>query len=228
MPYRNGVGMLYDGGRYENMDWAMEIRRLEGLRAAPARACARRAARPRARQLRQILDRGPQQAKPASVLPEGRIDVVIGTQSTGQGHRPASPRWSPTCSMFRSRASRSSMATPMWSRVEGGTHSGRSMRHAATVFHGRRRADQKGQASPPSRSTRRRPTWNSTTAVFGARTPTALSISSSSRAETARLDLQGDLKGRGRSRHRQRDARSRYFPTAAPSARSRWIRRPAR
>ncbi len=49
MPYRNGVGMLYDSGRYEeNMDWAMEIADWKGFEKR------RRAARKRGK----LLGRG--------------------------------------------------------------------------------------------------------------------------------------------------------------------------
>ena len=52
----------------------------------------------------------------------------------GRATRRASPRWSRICCTCRPRACASSSATPTWCRVGGGSHSGRSMRHAATVF----------------------------------------------------------------------------------------------
>ena len=88
MPYRNAVGMLYDFGRYEdNMDWAMEVADWKGF---PAR---RRAAKKRGKLLGLGLANyvessigAPREQARITVQPEGRVDVVIGTQPAGQGH----------------------------------------------------------------------------------------------------------------------------------------------
>src|SRR3974390_2162369 len=88
MPYRNAVGMLYDSGQYEeNMDWAMDIADWKGFKAR-RREAARRG---------KLLGLGlanyveasigaPREQSQIRVRPEGVVDVVIGTQPSGQGH----------------------------------------------------------------------------------------------------------------------------------------------
>ena len=79
--------------------------------------------------------------------------------------------------------------------VGGGSHSGRSMRHAATVF-SKAAADLIAEASRsrPSFWDRRRSRSSSTTAASARARPTAPSISSSSPKEAARHDLPDELK----------------------------------
>ena len=70
------------------MDRALALADWNGIRPAPARvAAARQAARHRARQLRR--NRPPARranAPEVTVRPERRVDVAIGTLSSGQGH----------------------------------------------------------------------------------------------------------------------------------------------
>jgi carbon-monoxide dehydrogenase large subunit len=136
MPYRNAVGMTYDSGAYEaNMDRAMEIAGWDGFDAR------REAARSRGR----LLGRGvatyvessigsPRERAEVAVMPAGRVRVVIGTQPSGQGHETS---FAQVVAML--------LAVPVDAvdivfgdtdivSVGGGSHSGRSMRHAATVF----------------------------------------------------------------------------------------------
>src|SRR6204780_3297129 len=87
MPYRNSVGMLYDSGRYaENMDWAMDIADWKGF------AARRREAKRRGKLLGLGLANyvessigAPREQARIKVQPDGRVDVVIGTQPAGQG-----------------------------------------------------------------------------------------------------------------------------------------------
>ena len=117
MPYRNAVGMLYDSGRYEeNMDWAMEARRLERFcRAPPRREETRQALRPRAGQLRRILDRRAARAgaHQGAVRRAGSMSSSAPSRRA-KAMRRASPRSSPTFCMCRPKACASSWATPMW------------------------------------------------------------------------------------------------------------------
>ncbi len=136
MPYRNGVGMLYDSGRYEeNMDWAMEIADWKGFERR------RREARKRGK----LLGRGlanyvessigaPNEQTRFTVLPEGRVDVVIGTQSTGQGHETSFAQVVSDLLHVPVETVKIIYGDTDVVKVGGGTHSGRSMRHAATVF----------------------------------------------------------------------------------------------
>jgi aerobic carbon-monoxide dehydrogenase large subunit len=136
MPYSNAVGMRYDSGRYqENMDWAMEIADWQGF------AQRKRAARKRGR----LLGRGlatyvessigaPNEQARISVRPDGRVDVVIGTQPSGQGHETSFAQV--VSDLLRVPVERVNVILGDTDvvKVGGGSHSGRSMRHAATVF----------------------------------------------------------------------------------------------
>ena len=136
MPYRNAVGMLYDSGRYEeNMDWAMELAEWNSSRRAGARR--RGAAGCWASGLRTMssLRSARRASRRASRCGRKAASMSSSARSrAGRAMRPVSPRWSPTCSTCRPRACASFSATPTLCSVGGGSHSGRSMRHAATVF----------------------------------------------------------------------------------------------
>jgi carbon-monoxide dehydrogenase large subunit len=145
MPYRNAVGMLYDSGRYEeNMDWAMEIADWKGF-AARRREAARRgklsglglanyvessigAPREQARIKVQPQDR----SGPAQV--PAHVDVIIGTQPAGQGHETSFAQVVSDLLHVPVDSVHIILGDTDVVRAGGGTHSGRSMRHAATVF----------------------------------------------------------------------------------------------
>ena len=88
MPYRNAVGMNYDSGRYEeNMDWAMDIADWNGFdeRKREAAKRGKLLGRGLANYVESSIGAPNEQAR-ITVRPEGRVDVVIGTQPSGQGH----------------------------------------------------------------------------------------------------------------------------------------------
>jgi carbon-monoxide dehydrogenase large subunit len=136
MPYRNGVGMLYDSGRYEeNMDWAMEIADCRGF------AKRQREARKRGK----LLGLGiinyvessigaPKEQTRITVRPDGFVDVVIGTQPSGQGHETSFAQVVSDLIDVPVERVRIILGDTDVVKVGGGSHSGRSMRHAATVF----------------------------------------------------------------------------------------------
>ena len=141
MPYRNAVGMVYDSGRYEaNMDWALTLADWSGF---PAR---RREAKRRGK----LLGRGlanyvessigaPREQARITVQPQdlsgpGHIDVVIGTQPAGQGHETSFAQVISDLLHVPVESVRIILGDTDVVRIGGGTHSGRSMRHAATVF----------------------------------------------------------------------------------------------
>jgi carbon-monoxide dehydrogenase large subunit len=141
MPYRNAVGMLYDSGRYEeNMDWAMEVADWKGF---PAR---RRAAKKRGKLLGLGLANyvessigAPREQARIKVQPDGQagpahVDVVIGTQPAGQGHETSFSQVVSDLLHVPAESVRIIMGDTDVVHAGGGTHSGRSMRHAATVF----------------------------------------------------------------------------------------------
>jgi carbon-monoxide dehydrogenase large subunit len=136
MPYRNAVGMTYDSGRYEeNMDRAMAIADWDGF------AGRRREAAGRGR----LLGRGvanyvessigaPREQARVKVRPDGVVDVVIGTQPSGQGHETSFAQVVADLIHVPVDSVRIVIGDTDVVRVGGGSHSGRSMRHAATVF----------------------------------------------------------------------------------------------
>jgi carbon-monoxide dehydrogenase large subunit len=136
MPYRNGVGMLYDSGRYEeNMDWAMEIADWKGFerRRREAKKRGKLLGRGLANYVESSIGAPNEQAR-ITVLPEGRIDVVIGTQSTGQGHETSFAQVVSDLLGVPVETVKIIYGDTDVVKVGGGSHSGRSMRHAATVF----------------------------------------------------------------------------------------------
>jgi carbon-monoxide dehydrogenase large subunit len=141
MPYRNAVGMLYDSGRYEeNMDWAMEIADWKGF------ATRRRAAKKRGKLLGLGLANyvessigAPREQARITVQPQdasgpARVDVVIGTQPAGQGHETSFSQVVSDLLQVPAESVRIILGDTDVVKTGGGTHSGRSMRHAATVF----------------------------------------------------------------------------------------------
>ena len=136
MPYRNSVGMLYDSGQYEeNMDWAMDIADWKGFKTR-RREAARRG---------KVLGLGlanyvessigaPREQTQIRVRAEGVVDVVIGTQPSGQGHETSFSQVVSDLLHVPDATVRIILGDTDVVRIGGGSHSGRSMRHAATVF----------------------------------------------------------------------------------------------
>jgi carbon-monoxide dehydrogenase large subunit len=136
MPYSNAVGMLYDSGTYEeNMDLAMRIADWDGFNAR------KREAKKRGRLLGLGLANyvessigAPKEQARITIRPEGKIDVVIGTQPAGQGHETSFAQVVSDLLQVPVEAISIIMGDTDVVKAGGGTHSGRSMRHAATVF----------------------------------------------------------------------------------------------
>jgi aerobic carbon-monoxide dehydrogenase large subunit len=141
MPYRNAVGMLYDSGRYEeNMDWAMDIADWKGF------AARRREAKKRGKLLGLGLANyvessigAPREQARIKMQPQdqsgpARVDVVIGTQPAGQGHETSFSQVISDLLGVPADSVRIILGDTDVVHAGGGTHSGRSMRHAATVF----------------------------------------------------------------------------------------------
>jgi carbon-monoxide dehydrogenase large subunit len=136
MPYPNAVGARYDSGTYEaNMDLAMRVADWDGF------AARRKAAEVRGRLLGLGLANyvessigAPNERSEIRVTPEGRVAVVIGTGPSGQGHETS---FAQVVSMLIGvpvdNIDLTTGDTDIVSRG-GGSHSGRSMRHAATLF----------------------------------------------------------------------------------------------
>jgi carbon-monoxide dehydrogenase large subunit len=136
MPYRNAVGMVYDSGRYEeNMDRAMEMADWSGF------AARKREAKKREKRLGLGLANyvessigAPNEQSRITVRPEGCVDVVIGTQPSGQGHETSFAQVVSDLMHVPVEKVKIILGDTDIVKVGGGSHSGRSMRHAATVF----------------------------------------------------------------------------------------------
>jgi len=136
MPYANPVGATYDSGQYEsNMDLALRIADSGGF------ATRRKAAAKRGR----LLGLGvanyvessigaPKERVELTVRPEGRVGVVIGTQSTGQGQETSFAQVVADMLAVPFDCIDVIMGDTDIVKLGGGSHSGRSMRHAATVI----------------------------------------------------------------------------------------------
>src|SRR5262249_55674018 len=135
MPYRNAVGMLYDSGCYEdNMDLAMRLGDWSGFKAR------KREARKRGKLLGLGLANyvessigSPKEQARIQVRPDRRVDVVIGTQPAGQGHETSFAQVIADLIAVPVETVKIILGDTDIVKAGGGSHSGRSMRHAATV-----------------------------------------------------------------------------------------------
>ena len=136
MPYANAVGARYDSGTYEaNMDLAMEIADWDGFVARRAAAEARG----------KLLGLGlanyvessigaPRERTEITITPEGRVKVVIGTGPSGQGHETSFAQVVGAVLSVPVEAIDLVTGDTDIVSLGGGSHSGRSMRHSATLF----------------------------------------------------------------------------------------------
>ncbi len=134
-PYTNPLGITYDSGRYaEAMDTALQLADWSGF--PTRRADANRRGKLRGIGIAnyvEITSGAPRERAEATVLPEGRVELVMGTMASGQGHETSFAQlvteW---------------LGVPFDSidyvahdtarvRAGGGSHSGRSMKLAATI-----------------------------------------------------------------------------------------------
>jgi len=136
MPYTNAVGTTYDSGRYEEaMDLALRVSDWSGAGAR------RRAAAARGRHLGvgvanyvESSTGAPKERAAITVTPQGRVEVVIGTQPSGQGHETSFSQVIADLLAVPLEAVDIVMGDTEVVSEGGGSHSGRSMRHAATVM----------------------------------------------------------------------------------------------
>lgn len=136
MPYTNAVGMTYDSGTYEaNMDLAMKIADWKGFKKRKREAKKRGT----------LLGLGfanyvessigaPHERAEITVKPEGRVSIVIGTQPSGQGHETSFSQVAADLLVLPVETIDIVMGDTDIVSVGGGSHSGRSMRHAGMVI----------------------------------------------------------------------------------------------
>ena len=137
MPYRNAVGMVYDSGKYEkSLDMAIALSDWDGFEARKREAASRG----------KLLGRGvahyvessigtPVEQAEIHVRPDdNRIDVVIGTQPSGQGHETSFAQVAAEYLGLPISQVQIVLGDTDIVKVGGGSHSGRSMRMAGTVI----------------------------------------------------------------------------------------------
>jgi len=138
MPYANPLGLTYDSGAYEQtMDRALALADWQGF--SERRADAARRGRLRGIGLANYVEAtsgAPRERAEVDVRPDGHVDVVIGTLSSGQGHETSFAQlvaeWLGVPVEGVSIISHDTDLVP----VGGGSHSARSMRLASIVIGG--------------------------------------------------------------------------------------------
>jgi len=136
MPYPNPLGLTYDSGAYgKTMSAVLALADWEGF---PAR---REAARRRGRlagiglaNYVEVTSGNPTERAEITVLPEGRVNVVIGTLSSGQGHETSFAQLLVEWLGVPFECIRLVTGDTDVVSEGGGSHSGRSMRLAAIVI----------------------------------------------------------------------------------------------
>jgi aerobic carbon-monoxide dehydrogenase large subunit len=135
-PYTNPLGLTYDGGEYERvMDCALSLGHWDGF-AQRRRAAARRGKR-RGIAVANYIEfttGAPREWTKVTVAPEGRVDVAIGTLSSGQGHQTSFAQLVTDWLGVPLDCIRLIQGDTDIVPVGGGSHSGRSMRLAGIVI----------------------------------------------------------------------------------------------
>ena len=138
MPYPNAIGAVYDSGEYATqMNLAMSIADWDGFTERKREAATRG----------KLLGIGlanyvessigtPKERAEITVYPEGRVDVIVGTQPSGQGHETSFAQVAAELLGVPVETVSIILGDTDIVKVGGGSHSGRSMRHAGTVIKG--------------------------------------------------------------------------------------------
>ena len=136
MPYTNAVGSTYDSATFEaNMDLGMRIADWDGFEKRRQEAAAR--GRLRGLGFANYIESStgsPRERAEITVTPAGRVEVVIGTQPSGQGHETSFAQVAADLLCVPIDNVDVILGDTDIVKEGGGSHSGRSMRHAATVI----------------------------------------------------------------------------------------------
>ena len=138
MPYKNAVGMTYDSGTYEaNMDLAMRIADWAGFkqRTREAKKRGKLLGLGMANYVESSIG-SPRERAEITVRPEGYVQVVIGTQPSGQGHETSFAQVAADLLGLPVDVVNIILGDTDIVSIGGGSHSGRSMRRAATIISG--------------------------------------------------------------------------------------------
>jgi carbon-monoxide dehydrogenase large subunit len=135
MPYTNAVGSSYDSGEYEiNMDRAIRLADFDGFpsRRAEARARGKLLGLGFANYVESSIG-SPKERADLIVHSDG-FEVVIGTQPAGQGHETSFAQVTADLLGVPFESVKITLGDTDVVSAGGGTHSGRSMRHASAVI----------------------------------------------------------------------------------------------
>jgi aerobic carbon-monoxide dehydrogenase large subunit len=136
LPYRNPVGVTYDNGNYEEaMDKALSLANWKGFRAR--RAEAKKRGKLRGIGLANYIELTmgyPREWSKITVVPDGRVEVAVGTLSSGQGHETSFAQCVSEWLGVPFDSIRLVQGNTDIVPVGGGSHSGRSMRMAGFVM----------------------------------------------------------------------------------------------
>ncbi len=136
-PYKNPIGIKYDNGNYEDtMNAALELgewksfekRRKEAAKRGKLRGIA-------VANYVETTSGFPRERADVTVLPEGKVDVIIGTQATGQGHQTSFSQL--ICEFLGVAYDDVNVryGDTAFVKAGGGSHSGRSMRFGSVVIY---------------------------------------------------------------------------------------------
>jgi carbon-monoxide dehydrogenase large subunit len=137
MPYTNAVGMTYDSGEYRRgLDMVMRLADWDGFdaRRRSVEARGRLLGRGLAHYVESSIGTPVEQAEIHVLADEDRIDVVIGTQPSGQGQETSFAQVAAEWLGLPVDRVRIVVGDTDIVKVGGGSHSGRSMRMAGTVI----------------------------------------------------------------------------------------------
>ena len=136
LPYTNAFGMIYDSGDYHAaMRKALELGDWMGFAARQAEA--RKHAKRRGIGVANYVDTAtgvPRERAEVTVHPEGRVDLVIGIVSNGQGHETSFAQLLNEWLGVPIENVRLIVGDTDIVKIGGGTHSGRGMRMGSVVI----------------------------------------------------------------------------------------------
>ena len=136
LPYRNSMGLTYDSGDFHgNMAAALE--RAEWTSFPARRKASRRAGRARGIGVANYIEApvgAPFERVALTVTPDGQVEMICGTQSSGQGHETVFAQVA--ADLLDVPLASVKLVTGDTAQVEkgGGTHSARSMRLVGTLL----------------------------------------------------------------------------------------------
>ena len=137
MPYTNAVGMQYDSGKYlKSLNMAIELNDWDSFdaRKVEARKRGKLLGRGIAHYVESSIGTPVEQAELHICPNKNRLDLVIGTQPSGQGHETSFAQVASEWLGLPIEKVNVIVGDTDVVKVGGGSHSGRSMRMAGTVI----------------------------------------------------------------------------------------------